>query len=122
MALLSRVHFGDLHRPQAHDEKRSRLIRDGEHEIKVRVRDSAGSTAEDSISILVNQAGRYDAPARHSINVENAIGAYPAKNIPGGQLGPNKNGTKGPWPSWRKQFASPSLANRMQPSCAGRKW
>ncbi len=32
---------------------------------------------------------------------DNAIGAYPNKGILGTRLGPNKNGTKGPWPSWR---------------------
>jgi hypothetical protein len=43
----------------------------------------------------------YTPPPRSPIDYENAIGAYPAKGILGTQLGPNQNGTKGPWPSWR---------------------
>ena len=57
--------------------------------------------AQDEIAILVSQSGQYTAPARQPVNYENNIGAWPERGILGTQLGPNENGTKGPWPSWR---------------------
>jgi 3',5'-cyclic-AMP phosphodiesterase len=84
----------------------SAQVSNGEHVITVRAADFQGHTAEDRISVLVNQAGSYDGPVRKSRDEENAIGAYPSKGILGTRLGPNKNGTKGPWPSWsdRRHF------------------
>jgi len=76
-------------------------VPDGSHRLAIHAVTEAGRTAQDAISILVNQAGQYKAPLRSAIDYENAIGAYPAKYVLGTQLGPNENGTKGPWPSWR---------------------
>jgi Icc protein len=73
---------------------------DGLHELSVRVRHD-GSDVEDRIPMLVRQDGRYTPPERSGIDYENAIGADAMKGILGTQLGPNENGTKGPWPSWR---------------------
>jgi Icc protein len=75
-------------------------VPDGVHQISVRVV-CERADAEDTISVLVNQDGRYTPPKRSPIDYENVIGAYPGKCILGTQLGPNQNGTKGPWPSWR---------------------
>lgn len=84
----------------------SAQVSNGEHVITVRAADYQGRTAEDRIDVLVNQAGSYDGPVRKSRDEDNAIGAYPSKGILGTRLGPNKNGTKGPWPSWsdRRRF------------------
>lgn len=73
----------------------------GTHRIRVCARDCAGSQAEDTISAWVCQAGLHQFPKRNPIDSANSIGAYLSKGILGTQLGPNKNGTKGPWPSWR---------------------
>ena len=78
----------------------SRDVADGSHHIAVRAADH-GKRAQDEITVLVNQAGDYPLPVRSALDYENAIGAYPAKGILGTQLGPNENGTKGPWSSWR---------------------
>ncbi len=78
----------------------SRDVADGSHRIVVRAAHD-GREAHDAISVLVNQAGRYRCPARSAVDYENVLGAYPEKSILGTQLGPNENGTKGPWPSWR---------------------
>lgn len=78
----------------------SRDVADGSHSLIVRVLD-CGKEAQDEITALVNQSGDYNIPARLTIDYENSIGAYPAKLILGTHLGPNENGTKGPWPSWR---------------------
>ena len=56
---------------------------------------SSGAFAEDVITALSNQSGRYTAPSRFQGDDVNAIGAYPEKGILGTQLGPNKNGR--PW-------------------------
>jgi Icc protein len=72
----------------------------GIHQICVRANHESGE-AEDRIPVLVSQDGRYTRPERSDIDYENAIGADPVKCILGTQLGPNENGTKGPWPSWR---------------------
>ena len=74
---------------------------DGVHTISVRAHNGEKSEATDTISVLVSQSGHYAAPERSPIDYENTIGAYPTKGILGTQLGPNENGTKGPWPSWR---------------------
>lgn len=78
----------------------SQHVSDGSHRLSVRVEHQSGQ-ARDEISVLVNQAGQYDPPQRSAVDYENEIGAYPAKCLLGTQLGPNENGTKGPWPSWR---------------------
>ncbi|HEX4165566.1 MAG TPA: hypothetical protein VHZ55_08830 [Bryobacteraceae bacterium] len=57
--------------------------------------------AGDEIAIPVSQTGESAASARRLIDFKNATGAYPASGILGTQLGPNENGAKGPWPSWR---------------------
>jgi 3',5'-cyclic-AMP phosphodiesterase len=76
---------------------------DGIHRLRVEAVTDDGHRAHDEISVLVNQAGDYEPPRRSAIDYENTIGAYPGKGILGTQLGPNENGTKGPWPSWRGQ-------------------
>lgn len=78
-------------------------VADGFHRIRIRAHTVHLIEAEDTISILVNQSGQYAPPQRSPIDYENAIGPYPGKCILGAQLGPNKNGTKGPWPSWRRK-------------------
>jgi hypothetical protein len=77
----------------------SASVSDGIHQIAIRLHNNHAS---DEILVLVNQAGLYSPPARSPIDYENTIGAYLSKGILGTQLGPNENGTKGPWPSWRK--------------------
>ena len=74
---------------------------DGTHSLSVQAITEEGETAGDAISVLVSQSGYYEAPPRSEIDYENAIGSYESKGILGTQLGPNENGTKGPWPSWR---------------------
>ncbi len=78
-------------------------VSDGTHPIWVRAKGPGKAEAEDMISVYVNQSGQYEAPPRSAVDYENVIGAYPAKGILGTQLGPNENGTKGPWPSWRNR-------------------
>lgn len=73
----------------------------GTHQIRVCAYDNTGHEAEDTISTWVCQAGLYQFPRRNPVDLANSIGAYPSKGILGTQLGPNKNGTKVPWPSWR---------------------
>lgn len=74
---------------------------DGEHRLTIEAYGYADRRAEDSIVVVVSQSGRYTAPERASVDAANAIGPYPLKGILGTQLGPNENGTKGRWPSWR---------------------
>lgn len=68
---------------------------DGPHELTVRAETTLGRTGEDTITVRCNQAGRYDPLPRAEVDMENAIGAYPAKGLLGTRLGPNKNGH--PW-------------------------
>jgi 3',5'-cyclic-AMP phosphodiesterase len=79
----------------------SARVCDGEHVITVCAVNYQDQIAEDRITVLVNQSGAYDPPLRNPRDEDNAIGAYPNKKILGTRLGPNKKGTKGPWPSWR---------------------
>jgi len=76
-------------------------VPNGLHNISVRVMHK-DFVASDDISVFVNQAGEYNPPQRSSVDYENQIGTDATKCILGTQLGPNKNGTKGPWPSWRR--------------------
>lgn len=78
----------------------SRGHSDGRHTIRADV-EAGDASAFDEVSILVSQSGEYRRSERDSIDYENTIGAWPLKGIVGTQLGPNENGTKGPWPSWR---------------------
>jgi len=82
-------------------------VDDGVHRLSIRAETVDTRTAEDTISILISQSGKYRESARHSTDYENAIGPYPEKCIVGTQLGPNENGTKGPWPSWREPKTVP---------------
>lgn len=82
-------------------EWNSAEVPDGTHRLSVQATTEKGGTAGDSLSILVSQSGYYEAPPRSAIDYENAIGPYEEKSILGTQLGPNENGTKGPWPSWQ---------------------
>jgi Icc protein len=76
-------------------------IADGSHVLAVRAQTTNGQTGEDSITIYVNQQGKYDTPARQSVDYENALGEWPEKHILGTQLGPNESGH--PWPPQRKR-------------------
>lgn len=68
---------------------------DGPHRLTVRAEDAAGCTGEETITFLVSRAGVCDAPRRHADGSDrDAIGRWPEKGIPGGQLGPNRNGRK----------------------------
>ena len=81
-------------------EWNSSEVQDGTHRISVRAM-GENTEAEDVISVFVNQNGYYTPPRRSAVDYENTIGAYPVKGLLNTQLGPNENGTKGPWPSWR---------------------
>ncbi len=69
-------------------------VADGLHSVAVRARCVDGRVADDTISVLTSQSGRYQAPQRQPGDNANAIGAYPSKGLLGTQLGPNKNGRK----------------------------
>lgn len=69
-------------------------LADGSHRLTVLAENANGGAGEDTITILSNQAGLYEPPARAPGDEANSIGAYPEKGIPGTQLGPNKNGRK----------------------------
>lgn len=58
--------------------------------LTVRIEDKAGDSDSDTIEV----AGRdYRGPQRHADGSDkDAVGAWPEKGIPGGQLGPNRNG------------------------------
>ncbi len=84
-----------------HLEWNSSAVPDGLYRIEVCATNRGNGNAQDEISVLVSQTGKYIAPQRSSTDYDNAIGAYPAKGVLGTELGPNEQGTKGPWPSWR---------------------
>ena len=71
----------------------STAVPDGPHRIIVRAVAARGAT-DDTVTVLCHQTGAYDAPARSSTDVENAIGPYSEKGILGTRLGPNANGRK----------------------------
>jgi Icc protein len=77
-------------------------VGDGVHSIRVEASANGHAQAHDEIWALVKQCGDYKAPPRSAVDFENTVGAWPEKGILGTELGPNENGTKGPWPSWRK--------------------
>ena len=72
---------------------------DGMHSLVVQARDCHGHCADDEILTFVNQSGDYRRASRGTVDLENALGAWPEKHILGTQLGPNRNGRK--WPSTR---------------------
>ncbi len=76
-------------------------LSDGSHGLRVEAKTSDGDSAEDEITILLGESGLSALPSRHVVDYENALGPWPQKGILGTQLGPNENGIKGPWPSWR---------------------
>jgi len=76
-------------------------VANGSHVLTVSARTTDGQTGEDSITIYVNQKGKYDPPARRHVDYENALGEWPEKHILGTQLGPNENGH--PWPPRRER-------------------
>ncbi len=72
-----------------------RELTDGLHRLTVRGVDETGSLSEESITFLTSHSRHYEAPQRHGDGSDrDAIGAWPEKGIPGGQLGPNRNGRK----------------------------
>ena len=73
----------------------STQVADGERRLTVRAENTAGEVGEDTITAFCVQTGRYEAPARSLVDLENQIGARPDKGLLGTQLGPNKNGH--PW-------------------------
>lgn len=75
---------------------------DGSHVVTVAARTLDDRTGSDRIAIRVHQQGRYQAPVRHPVDYENAIGEWPEKHILGTQLGPNENGRH--WPSRRERL------------------
>jgi Icc protein len=68
---------------------------DGSHTVTVEAKCSDGRSTSDRIMMLVQRHGDYTAPARHHVDYENVVGAWPEKHILGTQLGPNENGH--PW-------------------------
>ena len=73
---------------------------DGLHQIHVTAK-ADSSVAHDTVTAFVCQRNSCTVPERHPVDLENVVGAWPEKGILGTQLGPNKNGSKGPWPSWK---------------------
>ncbi|HUZ62410.1 MAG TPA: hypothetical protein VMU82_01720, partial [Acetobacteraceae bacterium] len=70
-------------------------LADGLHRLTVQAEDAAGGVDEDAITVRMSRSGACAAPRRAAPGSEaNAIGAWPEKGIPGGQLGPNRNGRK----------------------------
>jgi predicted phosphodiesterase len=82
----------------------SKQLEDGPHELTVTARDADGRTAGDRVIVCLNRSGKYDPPTRREPDFENAIGAWPDKQILGTQLGPNENGH--PWPPRRERAGS----------------
>ena len=72
----------------------STRVSNGEHALTVRVIDQLGRSDEDSISVVVRQEGAYQTSLPAARDLDNSVGAWPAKGILGTQLGPNKNGRK----------------------------
>jgi 3',5'-cyclic-AMP phosphodiesterase len=73
---------------------------DGLHEIHVEA-EGETTAGTDTISVALARGVFAMPERRHPVDFENTVGAWPEKKILGTQLGPNENGTKGPWPSWR---------------------
>jgi hypothetical protein len=66
---------------------------DGRQTLIVRAEDEAGSSDEDTVDLFVGDGRDWTAPTRAPAGSDaNALGAWAAKGIHGGQLGPNKNG------------------------------
>ncbi len=66
---------------------------DGARRITVQVEDAEGRTDRDTIIARVSRDGSWRPPDRVARGSDtNRIGAWPEKGIPGGQLGPNRNG------------------------------
>lgn len=75
-------------------------LKDGVHRLMVRVSGRESRPADDVIWFRVQRSAPWRDIKRLPRDYENALGAWPEKGILGTQLGPNENGTKGPWPSW----------------------
>jgi Icc protein len=73
----------------------------GSHLLAVTAKITDGRSATDTLTVLVNQQGKYDPPVRNDVGHTNALGEWPEKHIPGTQLGPNENGH--PWSSRRER-------------------
>lgn len=56
---------------------------DGDHHLRVTVQGAGGNTAIDEITVVVNQSGTYQAPARSFGPVGNSIGTYADKGLLG---------------------------------------
>ncbi|GAN77671.1 metallophosphoesterase family protein [Acidisphaera rubrifaciens] len=68
-------------------------VADGLHRLTVRAEDAAGQAGEETITVLVDPAGRHLLRAPHADGSDrDAVGAWPEKHIAGTQLGPNRNG------------------------------
>ncbi len=61
----------------------SKTAGDGDHRIRVNVQGAGGNTAIDEITVIVNQAGAYQAPSRGFGPNDNSIGAYTDKGLLG---------------------------------------
>ncbi len=68
-------------------------LADGVHQLTVTATDENGSTAEDSIRLVLGVTA-YNARSRSERDQDNAIEAWPERGLLGTQLGPNKNGRK----------------------------
>ena len=85
----------------------STKMSDGDHKVTVNVTGAGGNTSEDTITIVVDQAGSFQAPQRSFGASGNSIGAYSEKGLlgnhtstsggPGSKGGPGipPNGPKG---------------------------
>lgn len=94
---LSWVHFGDLHIQQEQDENFRRQLEDQPASQLAVINDHFPS---DYPLITDRNSSRH---VLRQVDIENTVGPWPEKGVLGTQLGPNENGGKGPWPSWRSR-------------------
>ncbi len=78
----------------------STAVANGDHQLTVNVQGAGGNTNQDKISVVVNQAGTYQAPQRTAGDNGNSIGLYAEKGLlgtqgGGGRGGPGKGGPGG---------------------------
>lgn len=84
----------------------STTVSDGDHKITVNVTGAGGNTSEDTITVVVNQAGGYQVPQRAFGASGNSIGAYAEKGLLGNHTatsgGPSPKGSPGAPPNGPK--------------------
>jgi hypothetical protein len=66
----------------------------GVHSLGVEPSDEAGRTTLDAVRVALRSSDASKTELRPGRDLDNVLGAWPERNIPGTQLGPNKNGRK----------------------------